>query len=362
MSKVRETVNLRKRTMKNGGQSLYLDWFFHGKREREFLGLYLGKDKVQNATTMRLAQQLKAKKMEELIAIEAGIAVKKFEATSISFRDYALEVASRYKVKNTVRSFTSAAKRIPNKIMLASVDRACLSKIIRDAWGECSQNAQNSNGAFLKLAMRQAFKEGLISQLPDFSGVVPSPKPGNKVFLTLDEIKQFMAVEPPVEKCGASAARRWFMIKDAFLFGCFTGLRYSDIYKAKWGDIQDGILITEQMKTKEEVRIPLSQNALQFIPQRNENVQDEDRIFDAIPGRSCHADEKLAKLVELSGIKKHITFHCSRHTCATLMLSYGADLYTVSKILGHTNVKTTQIYTKVLDEGKRKAVELVPKI
>lgn len=362
MSKVRETVNLRKRTMKNGGQSLYLDWFFQGKREREFLGLYLGKDKVQNATTMRLAQQLKAKKMEDLIAIESGINVKKFEATSITFRDYALEVASRYKVKNTYRAFTTAAKRIPEKLLLASVDRNAISKIIRDSWGECSQNSQNSNGTFLKLAVRKAFKEGLLAQLPDLSGVVPSQKPGKKVFLTLDEIKQFMAVVPPAENCRPSAKRRWYMIKDAFLFACFTGLRYGDVWKLRWCDIQDDILVTEQMKTKEEVRVPLSQNARQFMPQRSEDAQDSDRVFDAIPGRPCHADVKLAKMVELAGIKKHISFHCSRHTCATLMLSYGADLYTVSKILGHTNVKTTQIYTKVLDEGKRRAVALIPQV
>lgn len=229
MSKVRETVNLRKRTMKNGGVTLYQDRFFHGKREREFLGLYLGKDKVQNATTMCLAQPLKAKKMEDLIAMEAGLQVKKFEATNITFRDYALDAASRYKVKNTVRDFTSAARGIPEKILLASVDRTFLLKIIRDTWGDCSQNAQNSNGAYLKLVVRQAFKEGLIAQLPDFSGVVPPSKPGNKVFLTLDELKLFMAVVPPAETCTASVKRQWFMIKDAFLLGFFTGLSYSDI-------------------------------------------------------------------------------------------------------------------------------------
>ena len=131
---------------------------------------------------MRLAQQLKAKKMEELIAMEAGLSIKKFEATNVSFRDYALDVASRYKMKNTYRAFTSAAKHIPEKIMLVSVDRNVLSKIIRDSWGDCSENSQNSNGAFLKLALRQAFKEGLIAQLPDLSGVVPKAKSGNKVF------------------------------------------------------------------------------------------------------------------------------------------------------------------------------------
>ncbi len=61
-------------------------------------------------------------------------------------------------------------------------------------------------------------------------------------------------------------------------------------------------------------------------------------------------------------ISKHVTLHVARHTFATLTLSYGADLYTVSKLLGHSNVRTTQIYAKIVGESKRKAVNLIPKL
>ena len=63
-----------------------------------------------------------------------------------------------------------------------------------------------------------------------------------------------------------------------------------------------------------------------------------------------------------SGVGKEITFHASRHTFATLALTYGADIYTVSKLLGHHSIKTTQIYAEVVDEKKVKAVDLIPEV
>ncbi len=75
-----------------------------------------------------------------------------------------------------------------------------------------------------------------------------------------------------------------------------------------------------------------------------------------------NADVRLRTLVKKAEISKHVTFHVARHTFATLTLSYGADLYTVSKLLGHSNVRTTQIYAKIVDESKRKAVNMIPKL
>ena len=70
----------------------------------------------------------------------------------------------------------------------------------------------------------------------------------------------------------------------------------------------------------------------------------------------------LHKWVEQAGISKHVTFHTARHTHATMMLTLGVDLYTVSKLLGHTNIQTTQIYAKLVDESKKKAIDLIPNI
>lgn len=84
-------------------------------------------------------------------------------------------------------------------------------------------------------------------------------------------------------------------------------------------------------------------------------------VFEGLPAPSW-ISKPLARWIEASGITKHITFHCLRHTFATLLISAGSDLYTVSELLGHTSIKTTQIYADVLSETKLDAVNRVTSI
>lgn len=137
-----------------------------------------------------------------------------------------------------------------------------------------------------------------------------------------------------------------------------------DIYHLRWKnlkEIEEGVYQLEliQKKTKQPITIPLSENALCWLPNRGMEGE-ENRIF-YMPETSVSYDY-LHKWAEKAGINKHVTFHVGRHTYATLLLYYGVDLFTVSKLLGHTNVKTTQIYAKVMDDTKRKAVSAIPQI
>ena len=101
--------------------------------------------------------------------------------------------------------------------------------------------------------------------------------------------------------------------------------------------------------------MPISPQALEFCgtPQKPNQL-----VFEDLPDPSW-ISRPLKKWLETAGITKKITFHCFRHTFATLQLSNGTDIYTVSKMLGHTNVKTTQIYAKVVDEKKEKAANAI---
>jgi integrase len=149
------------------------------------------------------------------------------------------------------------------------------------------------------------------------------------------------------------------ILKRAALFSALTGLRHCDIQKLRWKEISmDGSQVRlhfTQQKTKGVEYTPISEQALILC---GEPGKPEHFVFEDLPDPSW-ISRPLKQWIEAAGIKKNITFHCFRHTFATLQLSGGTDIYTVSKMLGHTNVKTTQIYAKVVDEKKNKAAQAI---
>ena len=139
---------------------------------------------------------------------------------------------------------------------------------------------------------------------------------------------------------------------DAFLFCCYTGLRYSDfcalstmnvvpINRTRW-------LCLKMQKTNIEIKLPL---ALLFDGKALEVIDRYPSVEElaAIPS-NCETNKLLAEVGKLAGVKKHFTYHTARHTCATLLVHQGVAITTVQKVLGHTSVKTTQIYSEVLSD------------
>ena len=106
-------------------------------------------------------------------------------------------------------------------------------------------------------------------------------------------------------------------------------------------------------KTKDPIYVPLSEQALRWMPERGDKTAEE-KVF-AIPYVE-YVNPGLAKWAEQARLNKHVTFHLARHTFATMMLTLGADLYTVSKLLGHSDVK---VYAKIVNQKKNDAVNLV---
>ncbi|WP_162844733.1 site-specific integrase [Roseivirga pacifica] len=147
------------------------------------------------------------------------------------------------------------------------------------------------------------------------------------------------------------------LLKEAFLFSCFTGLRWSDIQNLKWSDIKylkegNPELKLRIKKTNRFQVIPLASGAISLlmsIPQKSS------RVFHSLS--YSHVVNNLQNWISEANIDKKITFHCARHTNATWQITTGTDLYTVKSNLGHKHIKTTELYSKVIDDKKKKAIE-----
>lgn len=214
--------------------------------------------------------------------------------------------------------------------------------------GTISRNTAATYFSIFKAGLKQAFVDGYLTV--DLSSKIKGiqEQESRREYLTVEELNTLAGT--PCEK---------EVLKRAALFSALTGLRHCDIQKMRWKEIQiDGDnarLNFTQQKTKGVEYMPISAQALQLC---GEQGQPEQLIFEDLPDPAW-ISKPLKRWIEAAGISKRITFHCFRHTYATLQLSSGTDIYTVSKMLGHTNVKTTQIYAKVVDEKKNKAAQAI---
>ena len=367
-------VHLRTKKIAHGKESIYLDIVKDGVRRKEYLGLYLvpeqtRADKVINRATLKTAEEIKAKRLIELLEGKLTFAGKK--AAKVNLIEW-LEEQRLYYYDNDNMNYSKTIHNLirhlelfnAKQVTLKEVTPAFLRKFLEYLRGDGAnkyggrlcQETIYTYFTILSILMNKAVRLDLIASNP-FHKLSQAEKPQRrtkkKEYLTLDEVKRMSVAE----------CDDW-RVKYAFLFCCFTGLRYVDVSRLKWkhivevgkGEYQIELV---QQKTKEPVYIPLSANALKWLPERGYDGK-ENYIF-KFRDRSIIYDY-LNKWAKTAGVEKHVTFHMSRHTCATLLLYYGTDLYTVSKILGHTSIKTTQVDAKVADEMKRKAVGNVPEI
>ena len=214
--------------------------------------------------------------------------------------------------------------------------------------GTISQNTASTYFCIFKAALKQAFIDGYLTI--DIAAKVKNiqGRESRREHLTIEELN--ILAETPCDTP---------IIKRAALFSALTGLRHSDIQKLRWGEIQQEgkkyRLNFTQQKTKGVEYMPISEQAYKLCGERQEPNR---LVFEDLPDPSW-ISRPLERWIEDAGIDRHITFHCFRHTYATLQLSGGTDIYTVSKMLGHTNVRTTQIYAKVVDEKKEKATKVI---
>jgi integrase len=212
-----------------------------------------------------------------------------------------------------------------------------------------SQNSALSYFNKFKAALKQAYKDGYLQA--DLNAKIKTIKQEEtqRNFLTIKELNSLAKTE-----CNNP------LLKRAALFSALTGLRFSDIKKLVWGELEyiegNGHFIKfKQQKTKGVEMMPISEQAFSLLGERKEPAN---KVFEGLT-YSAYSNKHLYQWIGAAGISKDITFHCFRHTFATLQLSQGTDIYTVSKMLGHRELKTTQVYAKIIDKTKRDAANKI---
>ena len=374
--KIKEPVRIREKRLNDGNVSLYLDMYYMGARKKEGLKLYLIPEvnaaaKLQNRNTLKLAEQIKA---ERILDIQQHGLVN-WESVKKGQMTLAAWVEKYTKDENgltpaSMRSKRNAQARVEQYLLYIGKPNLALKEVDKDFCKgfiaflkTCTfNNGKKTLGSTtcrifmnrLAAALNMAVREGLIDNNP-FKLLDAKEKPQKKSaireFLTIEELRTLIATP-----C------RYEIVKKAFLFSCFTGLRYSDMMALKWNEIHkaaDGKTLYiehEQVKTKNMVTIPLSNEALKWMPRKSKG---DERVFHQLRITSTTVEVVLGEWMQEAGIQKHITYHCSRHTAATLLLTLGADLYTVSKILGHRSIRMTEVYAKIVDKKKIETMNLV---
>lgn len=358
-------VTLRKRNQ-GGKTSLYLDYYHKGKRKTEYLKLYLdpnpkSKDERElNKKTLQLAETIRAQRQ---IEIQNGIyGFRDNEKMKGSFLAY-IELLSEKRSGSSGnygnwKSMLKHLKAFANpKVTFAEVDKKFVqdfkeyldNEAIAHSNQGLSQNSKYSYFNKLRAALKQAVKDGILPTNP--SEGVDAFKQGEpeREFLTLEELQAAVEAECDMPQ-----------LKSAFIFSCLTGLRWSDIQKLLWSEVQHSndlghYIRFRQQKTKGAETLPISEQAVSLLGERKEPT---DRVFKGLKYSSWH-NLKLQQWMMRTGITKTISFHCARHTYATLQLTAGTDIYTVSKLLGHRELKTTQIYAKIIDDKKKEAANKI---
>lgn len=367
-------VTLRTKPVSKGRQSYYLDIYKDGQRKYEFLKLYLvpatnEAAKIQNANTEQAAKAIRNQRELEIIQGKGGLAPVSNSKLLLldwmeEYRKMKLATGqSNERALSVDKVITHLKAYAGEKTKLSAVDsdfcKGFVAYLGNATSGKHTQNpkplASSTANAYFQLftsALNEAVRQKKIAANPVLYLSREDKKPikaekSNRTFLTIEEVKQLATTDFKNES-----------IKQAFLFACFTGLRISDIRNLTWGNIVERngsffVTITMQ-KTREPLTIKLNKQAAKWLPKKNATKE----VFD-LPVYNAIINDNLKRWAKKAGIEKSLCFHMSRHTFATMELTLGADLYVVSKLLGHNDVSVTQIYADIINKKREEAVDLM---
>lgn len=343
------SVKIRKKKLLDGSTSLYLDVYHNGKRSYEFLDIRLtGRSaaRTNNKEAMRLAEAHRSKREIELQSNQYG-AVPSHKRRR-NFLDFFADLA-----KTKHKSWRAVHQKLTEfsegRVEFRQITPEWLEDFKKYLLNQVSPNSANLYYSKVVAALNIATQQGYIPKNPTASVRNVKKVPTMKNYLTTEDLRL-------LGKTPWAAADE----KKAFLFGCYTGLRLCDIRGLQKSQVLPSLqLEIRQQKTKEPVYQPIPPIAYKMI---QKNLEGPDGPLFVLPGSDGTLWTHLQHWFKKSGIKKKLSFGVSRHTFATSALTEGADIFAVSKLLGHTDIRHTQVYAKIVDETKRRVVNSLPEV
>jgi site-specific recombinase XerD len=342
---------------------LYLDIYEKGSRKWEATGLSVSSDPKQNKDVTRLAEIIRSKRETQLVSGEYGL-LDPVEGRK-SLYEYMAEFAKTTIKKHPMRRAVYYLGEYPGgrSIKLAEVTSAWIEKYREYLLRHKDIGATTAANYFrsIKQILNKAARENIIPRNPGTSiKHIPKPEP-DRIFLNSEEVR--VLSKTPVSGARGTEAKE--EVKKAFLFACLTGLRVSDLKTLTWGNIEHtekgAEIIKRQQKTQNKIYNPMSENAWKMINDNSIHNYTEP-VFPWLSKAQGAYGNHLAKWGERAKLGKRVSWHVARRTFAIMALENGADIYTVSKLLGHKNIATTLVYLKMTDKLSRGAVDALPKI
>jgi integrase len=364
-------VKVRKKKIGGGRLSLYLDYYpaildpnGSGKlTRREFLKMYINEktttvlDKEYNKQQEGLAEQIRINRENELNKSEvySEFELERLKVKQQGEKDFLVYFEDCKGQHMDTAALIHLQNFAPKGLKFADLN-VKLCNAYKDYLTDPKTSIKKSSAKVyfdrFKRVLRKGYKEGYLQT--DLSTKVQTLKSeeAKKEYLTSEELQLLVDT-----RCDNHTL--YYMA----LFSALTGLRWSDIEKLQWSEIEktkEGYTVHYRQKKTQSVEVhPISEQAYMIVSRYIDwhGQFQTGKVFKPIARTT--ARENLKKWIHAAGLNKRITFHSFRHTYATLQLEEGTDLLTVSKMLGHKSLATTQVYAKIVDKTKRAAADRI---
>lgn len=369
-------IYLREKKLGNGQVSFYLDIYHNKTRWYEFLEIRINKNKPteKDKENKNLAQQIRTKREHELTIQDYGLVNHNQKKA-----DFVQWCEAYYKSKKWYGLYGSALLQLKTytknrPLPFTMITPQWLKGFTDHLLGKVSNNSALSYFKVIFTGLEEAVKQNIIHKNP-------CRLLDKKDWLRKQDIFRSSFTIEQLQKLVNTPCKIHPQIKQAFLFSCFTGLRWSDVNPLKWSEIiikniggeERYFIYFEQEKTEGIEYLPLSAQAIEIFKQRQKEKELEEQSIYVFPFIKEYDQAKylmhkrvglaLKKWGKAMGIESHLMhFHASRHSFATNVLEHSpdGDLYTVSKLLGHKSIISTQIYAKIRDKRRVSAVNSLP--